>query len=187
MDIVYEHGTEGMEDKAVASRSRIFYMAKTTTDNETTEVKKTSKLTPAWERTNDVQGHKPKFTVMCGRCAQSLDSESKMQVRHSVLRLSIDAQKEIYFKEYPPEEPWEPDQKALDIEVDLNVMAYKCPHCAWFIKFYVQDDMEYIQDVFKKRGYQAKFIPLWETDELSDEELKSVERQLQALGYWAGR
>ena len=148
---------------------------------------KTTKLTPGWERTNDVQGHKPKFDVMCGRCAKSLDKQTKMQIRHSVLRLSEDAQKEVYYKDYPPEEPWEPNRDAFDVEVDLNVMAYKCPHCAWFIKFYVQDDMEYIQEVFKKRKYSPKFIPLWETDELSEAELQEVQRQLQALGYWAGR
>jgi len=148
---------------------------------------KTTKLTPGWERTNDMQGHKPKFDVICGRCVQSLDKHTKMQIRHSVLSLSEDAQKEIYYKEYPPEEPWEPKKEVSDADVYLNVMAYKCPHCAWFIKFYVQDDMEYIQEVFKKRTYRLKFIPLWETDEMSEEELKSIERQMVALGYWAGR
>jgi len=146
-----------------------------------------TKLTPAWERTNDIQGHKPKFNVICGRCKQSLGTETKMQIRHSVLRLSVNAQKEIMFKEHPPKEPWEPDKETFDPEINLNIMSYKCPHCAWFIRFYVQDSREYIQELFKKRQYSIKYIPLWETDEMSEEELKEVERQLVAYGYWAGR
>ena len=156
-------------------------MAKKTTESKTT------KLTPGWERTNDIQGHKPKFDIICGRCVRSLDKHTKMQIRHSVLKLSDDAQKEIYYKECPPEEPWEPNREAFDTEVDLNVMAYKCPHCAWFIRFYVQDDMEYIQEVFKKRNYRPKFIPLWETDVIDEEEQKKIGQQLESMGYWGGR
>lgn len=153
---------------------------------KTTEIEAT-RLTPGWERTNDIQGHKPKFEVICVRCKASLDTTTKMQIRHSVLRLSPNAQKEVLFKDHPPEEPWEPEKEEFDPDINLNIMSYKCPFCAWFIRFYVQDAREYIQELFRKRQYSIKFIPLWETDDMSEEELKSLERQLKALGYWAGR
>jgi len=150
------------------------------TDSETT-------LIEGWERTYDMQGHKPKFDALCVRCKVSLGKDTKMQVRHSVLKISKDAQREAYEKDHPDERLPELKEDGYDPEPNLNLMAYKCPHCAWFIRFQVSDDKEYLLEVFKKRQYSLKFIPLWETDELSDEDLKEVERQLQALGYWAGR
>ena len=177
---VYQCGTQRMEEKTMESSNRIFQMDEAKTDNAPT-------LIGGWERTYDIQGHKPKFDVLCVRCKVSLDKETKMQVRHSVLRLSKNAQMEIYLKEHPDEELPTLDKEEFDPETNRNLMAYKCPHCAWFIRFYIPDTREYLQEVFKKRQYSLKFIPLWETDEMSDDELKEVERQLKSLGYWAGR
>lgn len=181
MDDVHKYGASGMEEETVADTNRTIHM-----DEKKIETK-TAELSPGWKRTNDIQGHKPTFDPMCVRCKVSLDKDTKMQVRHSVLRLSVNAQKEIYYKEFPPKKPWEPEKEEFDPEININTMSYKCPHCAWFIRFHVKDEREYLQEIYKKRQYSTKFVPLWETDELSDEELKEVERQLQALGYWAGR
>ena len=175
-----KQNTHTVEEATVASGSDFRTMADTKADNETT-------LIGGWERTNDILGHRPTFDVICVRCETSLGRKTKMQVRHTGLKISKAAQMEMYFKEHPPEEPWEIKKEPFDHEVNLHLINYKCPHCAWFIRFQVPDTREYLQEIYKKRQYNLKFVPLWETDEMSEEELKSIERQMVALGYWAGR
>jgi len=175
-----EHGACTLEEAPVTRRSNVYTMADTKTENETA-------LIEGWERTNDILGHKPKFDVICVRCKESLGRETKMQVRHTGLKISKNAQAEMYYKEHPPEEPWAPNKEESDPELNLHLFGYKCPYCAWFIRFQVPDTREYLQEIYKKRNYNIKLVPLWETDDMSEEELKSIERQMVALGYWAGR
>lgn len=175
-----EHGTGILEQATVTRRSDDIKMDKSETKVETA-------LIDGWKRTYDIVGHEPLFDMMCVRCKTSFNKETKMQLRHTGIRLSKNAMAEIYHKEHPPEKPWVPISEEFDPEINMNALAYKCPHCAWFIRFQVPDTVEYLQEIFKKRDYNQKFVPIWETDELSEEELKSVERQLKSLGYWAGR
>jgi hypothetical protein len=69
-----------------------------------------------------------------------------------------------------------------DFDVGLNIVAYKCPMCDWFILFEVRDDKDYIMKVFEKyRGEEKKLIPvdMW----LSDDETGIIEQKLADLGY----
>ena len=118
------------------------------------------KATPRWDRTEDIQGHVPKFNIRCFHC------NMPMTLRHSVIAIST-------------------ADTALDEDNDANIMSYKCPRCAWFIKFNVIDKKRYLKKVIKKyrKGYR-KFIPT--CDDWSDES-KEIKKQLSALGYWGGR
>ena len=67
----------------------------------------------------------------------------------------------------------------------VNVLAYKCPRCAWFIQFFIVDEVEYIDEIIDKhRGGSYRFVPL--CDDWSDEN-EEIGRQLEAMGYWGGR
>jgi len=76
-------------------------------------------------------------------------------------------------------------RRILDEDNDVNIMSYKCPRCAWFIRFNVIDKKRYLKKVIKKyrNGYR-KFIPT--CDDWSDES-PEIRRQLAVYGYWAGR
>ena len=118
------------------------------------------KRTPRWERTNDVQGHKPKFNIRCAFC------DMPMVLRHSI----------IYTKDKAKNE---------DETLQHNQMSYKCPRCAWFIQFMVIDDNKYLKKVVKKyRNGYIRLLP--SNDEWSDED-ELIKKQLAALGYWGGR
>ena len=155
-------------------------MAEDKTDSKAT-------LIEGWERTNDIRGHKPKFEMVCARCKASLDKKTIMQVRHSGLKLSRNAMVEMYNKEHPPKEPWKPIPEEFDPEINMNGIAYKCPYCAWFIRFQIPDTREYLQEIYKKRDYSVKFIPVWETDVIEEDEQKKIGEQLENMGYWGGR
>ena len=170
-------------------------MADTKADTKTT-------LIGGWERTNDILGHKPKFDMMCVRCKVSMGMDTKMQIRHAGLKISANAQMEMYYKEYPPmyhsgypsilfyktvNQPWEPKKETSDPEINISLFAYKCPHCAWFIRFQVPDDLGYLQEIYKKRNYSLKLVPIWEEDDIDEEEQKKIGEQLVAMGYWGGR
>jgi len=118
------------------------------------------KVTPRWDRTEDAQGHSPKFNIRCFHC------DMPMTLRHSVIA----------------------DTKtilALDEDTDVNVMSYKCPRCAWFTRFNVVDKKRYLKKVIKKyRKNHIKFIPT--CDDWSNES-NEIKKQLSALGYWGGR
>ena len=74
---------------------------------------------------------------------------------------------------------------ALSENNDVNIMSYKCPRCAWFIRFNVVDKIRYLRKVIKKyrKGYR-KFIPT--CDDWSNES-EDIKKQLSVLGYWGGR
>lgn len=66
----------------------------------------------------------------------------------------------------------------------VNVMSYKCPRCAWFISFFVIDDVEYVTKLIEEyRQSSHGFVPT--NDDWSDES-EEIGRQLEALGYWGG-
>jgi len=118
------------------------------------------KATPRWYRTEDVQGHAPKFNIRCVHC------DMPMTLRHSVIVGPV-------------------LDSTLGEDTDISVMSYKCPRCAWFIRFNVVDKKKYLRRVIKKyrNGYR-KFIPT--CDDWSDES-EEIKKQLSALGYWGGR
>ena len=118
------------------------------------------KQTPRWERTDDIQGHKPKFKIHCFHC------QMPMGLRHSVIT--------------NPNEPSPTDNDTIE-----NIMSYKCARCAWFIRFSVLDTKRYLKKIVNKyrRGFR-KYIPKWDDD---SEESALIRKQLAALGYWAGR
>ena len=69
-----------------------------------------------------------------------------------------------------------------DFDIGLNLVAYKCPICDWFITFEVRDDKDYIMKVFEKyRNEEKKLIPMdmW----LEDDETGKIKEKLESLGY----
>ena len=93
------------------------------------------KITPRWDRTDDIQGHTPKFNIRCVHC------DMPMTLRHSVIAEAVT-------------NPMFSDNN------DANVMSYKCPRCAWFTRFHVVDKRRYLRKIIKKyrKGYR-KFMP----------------------------
>ena len=89
---------------------------------------KTTKLTPGWKRTKDMIGHVPKFAMTCVRCKASLGKETEMQLRHSGLRLTLNAQIEMYNQAHPEEEPKPPRPDEFDPDTSQHGFAYKCPY-----------------------------------------------------------
>ena len=176
-----EYGACPLEEAPDSCRSNVNTMADKKTDV------KAPKLTPGWERTKDIIGHVPKFDMKCVRCKVSLGKDTTMQLRHSGLRLTLNAQIEMYNKTHPQEKPQPPREDEFDPDGSQHGLAYKCPYCAWFIRFHVSDDVEYLQELYKRWDYSTKFVPIWETDEISDDEQKKIEAQLESLGYWGGR
>lgn len=116
-----------------------------------------NRFTPMWRRTNDIMGHEPLFDLVCYHCG------SPMFLRHSTTSV-LDEDDE--------------DEKRLE----MNCMCYKCPTCAWFVRFDVRDKTKYINEILDKRQGQVKLIPL--DDWMEDTEIK---RQLESLGYVCGR
>ena len=114
------------------------------------------KRTPYWKRTNDVYGHRPKFDIDCKHCGTA------MILRHSTVSRGSD----------DPE-------KRKDGEFELNYACYKCPICAWFIRFDVRDDVEYMKKVLDLRQGIDKLITLEDWDETEE-----IKRRLENLGYW---
>lgn len=151
--------TDILVQEAVAGVEGDLYLAKKKKDNPKEIV---IERTPGWERTNDVQGHSPKFPIHCFRCSDQ-GKTMPMALRHSTVYL---------------EDADEPS------DCGINHMAYKCPRCAWFITFHVVDEGEYLKRVLEDfRHGNQKLVP--ECDNWSDEH-EEIGRQLQALGYWGG-
>jgi len=61
-----------------------------------------------------------------------------------------------------------------------NVMAYKCPTCAWFIRFYVSGSKEYLKGIMDKfRCGEDFFVPV---EDFENHEI--IKQRLSDLGYW---
>jgi len=116
--------------------------------------------TPMWERTNDAQGHKPAFNIRCHFC------DCPMALRHSVIFVGQNDDNE-------------------GKERNINQMSYKCPKCAWFVRFMVVDDAKYLRKV--KNQYRFGLMPFLPTIDDWSEENEEIGRQLEALGYWGGK
>ena len=114
------------------------------------------KKTPLWKRTNDLEGHKPKFNLECKICG------TPMALRHStIVRNETDEEKRGF---------------------EFNYMCYKCPACAWFIRFDVRDDKEYLFKVLDEyRGGNKMLVPT--VDDWSDDS-DEIKQRLKDLGYW---
>lgn|GEM_PF-3438856 len=116
--------------------------------------------TPMWEQTEDAQGHRPSFNVRCHFC------DCPMALRHSVIFVGRNDDNEANAR-------------------NINQMSYKCPKCAWFVRFMVIDDTKYLRKV--KNKYRFGLMPFLPTVDDWSEENEEIGRQLKALGYWAGR
>ena len=71
------------------------------------------------------------------------------------------------------------DPEKEDIDYEFNYMCYKCPLCAWFIRFDVRDDKDYLKWVLGERGGEEKLITLEDWDETEE-----IKERLESLGYW---
>ena len=109
------------------------------------------KKTMAWEFTDDAVGHLPKFEIKCKIC------DTPMFMRHSIVGLD----------------------NALSEAV--NLIAYKCPACDWFIRFEVNRPKEEIEKILEHRGGKQKLIPTDMWVKQSDAEI--IEQKLRDLGY----
>jgi len=148
--------------------------------------------TPAWRRTNDLQGHEPAFKIHCWRC-KSIAGERIKEIQYQIENGADKDEKLKLLEEWFKLETMPMalrhsivtvDEENHDRPIEINQMSYKCPRCAWFVRFYVIDDVEYLKQVFEWRDKKQKFIP--SVDNWSEEHAE-IGRQLQAMGYWAGR
>lgn len=130
-----------------------------TTDNE-------NKVTPLWERTNDPQGIRPTFPILCAICS-GRDHRSEMVLRRSRIHQVADMRIRRGVDTYRP--------YAFD-------MAYKCPECGWYTVFGIAVPTDFAQETIRLReGSTDFFLPeeVWEDDE-------RVQKQLAACGYFGG-
>ena len=115
-------------------------------------------INTTWRRTNDIIGHEPLFDVKCRFCG------SKMVLRYSHIIM-----KDVW--------SWATSKPS-------NSLGFKCPKCAWYVRFYVEDEPKYLKKILDLRNGANLFYPRYK--EWADED-KEIARQLQALGYWGGR
>ena len=103
-----------------------------------------------------MEGHKPKFDVTCKFCG------TPMALRHSTIVID------------------DKDEDKKDFE--FNYMCYKCPMCAWCIRFDVRGDKDYLKKVVDEyRGGERMLIPT--VDDWSDDS-DEIKKRLESLGYW---
>lgn len=76
------------------------------------------------------------------------------------------------------------DDKIRGSKTCINHICYKCPVCAWIVRFDVGDDEDYLFSVLKMRGNAMHFQP--DASEWIGESEKMA-RQLEGLGYFGGR
>jgi len=65
----------------------------------------------------------------------------------------------------------------------INEVGWKCPRCAYYKKFIIEDTREYIEEVLKRRDGHNWMMPPLKTWTDDDE----AALQLEALGYFGGR
>ena len=123
-------------------------------------LKVTGKL-PAWERTGDLIGHKPNFSIKCRMCRGRLGVRPIMLLRNSKLMISkIERGKET-------------------TKNHINRMNYKCPRCDWVTAFLIPDEPKYIEEIHAKRGGGTLYYPgieEWAKD-------RYAKAKLESLGY----
>jgi len=114
-------------------------------------------INKTWKRVDNLNGHEPIMDMTCKFCG------GKMFFRCSVLYLTR--------------------KRERGITRPINQISYKCPDCAWVSRFNVEDDQEYIQKVFERRGLVDLYVPPVEEWMRENEEIR---KQLAALGYVGG-
>lgn len=122
-----------------------------------------------WERTNDLAGYKPKFTLLCRFCKDG-GKRVPMVFRYCFL--------------FTPED--KAGRVMYSFEGSGAQIAYKCPKCGYHTRFNIIDYDDYIEKIWAKR-VEKNFGVLWYPsvdDWGKDEEIK---RQLMGLGYFGGR
>jgi len=67
--------------------------------------------------------------------------------------------------------------------IPFNELGYKCKRCGYFQRFDILEELEYINEVIKRRDGEATYIPPLEEWSEDDE----TARQLEGLGYFGGR
>lgn len=100
--------------------------------------------TPAWERTNDIEAHKPKFPIKCFHCG------TEMSLRHTTLHFHDDGKNRN----------------------ELNQVAYKCTNCGWFVRFNVIDDTPYLKEISENFRTKRSHHP--SKEEWSDEDKETA-------------
>lgn len=122
-----------------------------------------SDMSKAWEETNDLRGHQPKFDVLCYHCKQNGHDE-RLFFRYSYFAEKGDETEKVYGR--------------------LNQLEYKCKKCEWTTKFLVEADSDYIDKIMtnrEKAGYHRNLYYLPPDEWSEDEEIK---KKLESLGYW---
>ena len=116
---------------------------------------------PAWERTGDLVGYSPNFSVRCRMCRGGFFIRPKMLLRNSKLMIAKVERKEEVSKHH------------------INRMNYKCPRCDWVTAFLIPDESKYILEIQEKRGGDTLYYPgieEWARD-------KYAKAKLETLGY----
>jgi len=107
------------------------------------------KHTPLWERTYNIEAHKPKFEVKCFHCGED------MTLRHTTLHYHDDGSHEY----------------------ELNQACYKCARCGWFIRFNIIDEVSYLKEIhtkFRKDIIHHPPVEEWSEDKEKERQLKSL-------------
>ena len=135
-----------MTDKkeAVFMKDATYYKGdRNVTDGVTVE------KTPAWDRTHDIEAHKPKFPVTCFHC------QTEMRLRHTTLLFHDND----------------------DYKYELNQACYKCPRCGWFVRFNIIDDTDYLKEVDAKYRPRKSYHPTleeWSEDKETERQLEGL-------------
>lgn len=116
---------------------------------------------PAWERTDDMIGHKATFPVRCKMCRGKFGQRPKMILRNSNV---LATKKQLNNKE---------------IKQFVVRQNWKCPRCDWVCAFLILEDKEYVEHLLEKRGGVSIYYP--GIEEWSKN--RYAKKKLESLGY----
>lgn len=116
--------------------------------------KKYSMIGTKWERTDDIEGHRPLFDIKCRFCNED------MFLRYT----------QVLFR----------TNKLRGADKDCNQMAYKCWGCGNVQRFNVDDKRNYLKEILLKRKGITLYYPRKSTwAKIND----FVKEKLESLGY----
>jgi len=124
------------------------------------------KRTPMWNRNYNAWGHEPGWDLICPECLLHNRGRNRL-----VLRLS-------FIVENPKEATG-----TVDETHSFHQQAWKCPICAYYVRFNIVSTRSYLKKVMKLRDGQRQLVP--DKDDWARDNPK-IRKQLAALGYIAG-
>ena len=107
-----------------------------------------------WERTGDIEGHRPMFNIRCRHC----DEDMFLRYTQVLMRKN----------------------KLRHADSDCNQMAFKCWRCGNMERFNVRDKRKYLLAMLKRRkGITLYYPPKSKWASINP----FVKKKLESLGY----